>query len=121
MEIYAKIQGFRMEAQDRFLHSDGSSISKVHGDPFPWHYRSPTGELLHCFWHTDRYLEKQALEIPAEVWRLIEGHPEKYSFVLNSPSGVPEVLSGRTLSKRVESERILIFPASYRLVQAEHQ
>ena len=116
MERFAASVGFRQDGEARFFHADGSWIGKVNGSVFPWEHRTAGGDLVRCYWPKDHCLERDPLKLDADVWGLIEKHPETYSFVLFDLEGNPVELSGARLREMSTAGTVTLFPASYRLV-----
>jgi hypothetical protein len=117
IERYASAQGFSGNGHDRFSRSDGTWIGRTAEGVFPWEQRTPSGDLMRMFWPRELCLEHEPLELPAEVWRLLELHPETYSLVLVNPIGQPAEISGVTLHTSLQAGRIKFYPAAYRIVQ----
>ncbi len=116
IERYAKSQGFRKDSDDRFFHEDGSWIARSNGVRFPWERRTASGNLVRYYWPKDHCLEREPLQLEADIWGLIEKHPESYALVLaNIEGGQVEVTGSRLRAMRDEGE-VTLYPATYRLV-----
>jgi hypothetical protein len=117
IERFAVANGyFKDNSKGRFYRKDGGWIERASGAICPWELHSPSGELLQCYWAKDHCIEREPLQIEAEVWELCTNHPEKYSLLLAAQDGTPVEYSGKRLCALRDSGRLTIFPASYRLV-----
>lgn len=117
IERYAKALGFSKDnAEGRFYHEDGNWIERVSGASFPWDRYSATGELHQCYWVKDHCIEREPLQLEADVWELCDKHPEKYTLLLAGPDGTPVEYSGHRIRELRDSGRLTLFPANYRLV-----
>lgn len=117
IERFAVANGYvRDNSEGRFYREDGGWIERASGASFPWERYSPSGELLQCYWVKDHCIEREPLQIEAEVWELCAKHPDKYSLLLATPDEMPVEYSGKRLCALRDSGRVTIFAASYRLV-----
>lgn len=101
--------------EDRYYHENGSWIERVGGNSFPWDLYSASGELLQCYWTKDHCLEREPLQLGADVWELCIKHPKKYTLLLTDPDGMPVEYSGNQIRELQENGRLTLFPANYRL------
>ena len=116
IERFARSQDFRKDGEDRFFHANGSWFVKVTGNRFPWEKRSASGDLIRYYWPKDHCLEREPLQIEADIWGFIEKHPDKYALVLLNLHDEPVEVSGaRLLGMRAKGE-LTLYPATYRLV-----
>ena len=116
-ELYALNIGYVKDSNaDKFLRKDGGWIQYASGNIFPWQELSPTGELLQCYWTKDVCIEKEPLQIEAEVWELCKNRPEKHSLILKTSNDKPIRFSGTDVRNLLEDKKIKLFPATYRLV-----
>lgn len=114
MERFALQKGYRKDSNDRFFHPDGSWISKPNGSRF-WERHMATGHVSEYFWPRDHCLEREPLEIEADIWSLISSSPETYAVILSDVDEKPvEIIGTRLLTMRDTGE-IQLFPASWRL------
>jgi hypothetical protein len=118
IERFAISRGFQKDGEDRFYHTDGSWIAKVTDSRFPWERRSATGELLRYYWPKEHCLEREPLQLDADVWGLFEKFPDAYSLVLSDLDGKPVEVRGATLLSLRAKGELSIYPATYRLVRA---
>jgi hypothetical protein len=117
MERYAKVNGYAKDGTDRFYHPDGSWIEKVSGGhSFPWERRSAAGELLQCYWDKDHCIQRDALQLDADVWKLCDQYPDKYSLLLVDGDDNPLAITGRRLREMCGEGELTLYPAKYRLV-----
>jgi len=117
IERYAEAHGYvKDNSEGRFCHEDGGCMKRASGGIFPWERYSASGELLQCFWDKDHCIEREPLQLDAEVWNLCVKHPEKYTLLLATPDGAPVEYSGKRICDLRDSGRLTLFPASYRLV-----
>lgn len=116
IERYARRQGFKKDGEDRFFHGDGSWIGRSNGARFPWERRNSAGSLIRYYWLKEHCLERDPLQLEADIWGLIDQHPEMYSFILLNTTGDPVEITGSQLRAMRENEEITLYPATYRLV-----
>lgn len=115
-ERYAKSQGFRKDSDNRFFHKDGSWIARAIGARFPWEHRTANGDLARYYWPEDHCLEREPLQLEADIWGLIEQHSETYALVLADIEGDPIEVTGVRLCAMRDKGEVTLFPASYRLI-----
>lgn len=116
MELFARSLGYRKDSNERFTLHDGSAITKTIDNRFPWEKRSASGDIIRYYWPKEHCLEREPLQLEADVWGLIEKFPDKYSLVLSTPEGKPVEVSGARLLSMRDEGAIVICPATYRLV-----
>lgn len=116
MERFAKAHGFRKDGEDRFFHESGSWIGRANGARFPWEHRAASGDLVRYYWPKDHCLQQEPLQLEADVWGLIEQHPETYALILSNIEGGPVEVTGARLRKMRDEGEVTLFPATYRLV-----
>ncbi|MEQ1669984.1 MAG: ATPase, partial [Hyphomicrobium sp.] len=122
MVRFALAQGYRPDGDDRFFHADGSWISRVNATKFPWERRSSSGELQCHYYPKEHCLEREPLQIEADIWGLVDQKPDIYSFILINPEGAPVEMTGTRLRALREGGEMTIHPATYRLVyDLDHQ
>lgn len=119
MERFACSRGFRKVDTRRFVCDDGNVIGRVSDSPFPWEHRDGAGGVVRWYWASEHCLDRQPLQIDAEVWGLIEKYPETYALVLTDSDGEPTEVTGEDLVSMREAGSITLYPAAYRLVQEE--
>ncbi|MEY9625058.1 sacsin N-terminal ATP-binding-like domain-containing protein [Sinorhizobium fredii] len=116
MERFAKSHGFRKDGDERFFHSDGSWIGRVSSSPFPWERRSNSGELLRHYLPLNKCLEREPVEIEADVWGLLEQRPDVYALIAPRADDSVTEFTGFALTQMREAKTIILYPATYRLV-----
>ncbi len=116
IERFARAQGFQKDGEDRFFHADGGWIGKANGDRFPWEKRSAKGDLIRHYWPRDHCLERDPLQLDADVWGLIDKFPDDYALILSDAQGEPSEVLGAQLRAMLEAGKLVLYPASYRLV-----
>ena len=116
IERYARSQGFRKDSDDRFFHEDGSWIARANGTRFPWERRTASGDLVRHYWPKEHCLVRDPLQLEADIWWLIEQHPETYALVLADTEGGPVEVTGSRLRAMRDEGEVTLYPATYRLV-----
>lgn len=116
IELYARQRGFRRQpAGDGFIHADGRRIEKAER-PFHWEESDGKGNVVRL-WITDHRLAA-GVEVDAELWNLITRQPSTTAVLLPDGDHGPCLLSGHSLLKLKDEQRIAIFPARYRLIES---
>ena len=113
---FALALGYKPDGEDRFYHSDGSWIGRANGARFPWERRTASGEVQRHYYPKEHCLEREPLQIEADVWGLLDQKPDAYSFILVNPEGEPVEMTGARLRALRDGGEITIHPATYRLV-----
>jgi hypothetical protein len=116
MERFAKRQGFRKDSDDRFFHQNGSWIGKAVGARFPWEHRTAGGDLVRYYWPKDHCLVREPLQLEADIWGLMEQHPDTYALILSDLEDGPVEVTGASLRSMRDEGKVTLYPASYRLV-----
>jgi hypothetical protein len=116
MERFALGQGYEKDGESRFFDDHGNWIGKANGTLFPWEQRSASGEVIRHYWPKDHCLEREPLQLDAEIWGIVENQPETYALVLSNPEGNPVEISGRRLCEMREHGDLTLHPSTYRLV-----
>ena len=116
IERYARSQGFGKDTENRFFHEDGSWIARANGTRFPWERRTASGDLVRYYWPKDHCLEREPLQLEADVWGLIEQQPGIYALVLSDIEGGPVEVTGSRLCAMRDEGEVTLCPATYRLV-----
>ena len=117
IERFAIVNGFSKDiSTGRFYRNDGEYLERASGKSFPWERHSREGHLLQCYCVKDACLEREPLQIEAEIWTLCSERPEKYSLILVNRDESPVVYSGKMLCSLSDVGRLTLFPATYRLV-----
>jgi hypothetical protein len=120
IERFAKAQGFCKDSDDRFFHEDGSWIGRAAGSPFPWERRSRTGELVRSYLPLNGCIEREPVEIKAEVWDLLKQRPDVFALIATRIDDSPIELTGAALTEMRRAGKVTLYPATYRLVHEEN-
>ena len=115
IDRFAQALGFAMNGNGKFEHTDGRSMGRTSGNAFPWELRSGQGDILQYYWPKEHCIQLEPLEMDADIWELCQRSPDLYSLVLMDVDGVPIRIRGSELVEMRERDRLVLFPASYRL------
>src|SRR5262249_11489841 len=98
MDRYARARGFRWhEAERCYTHASGAWIEKGEA-PFNWHeHADGTGVTKRLFVVEESLM--RGVEIPYELWRLMEINPDSIALVLSAEDGAPSEWSASELQK----------------------
>lgn len=118
IERFARAMGFRADGEGRFLKEDGTRLIKAPSSRFSWEKYNAHGELLQYYLPKEHSLEREPLQIEADIWGLLEQRPKLYSLILCDPDGQPIEVSGEKLCNMRDEGVVKVFPATYRLVLA---
>ena len=121
IERIAASQGYKKKSHNRYSHDDGSWIARANGGRFPWERHCAEGILARYLWPRNHCLEREPMRIEADVWELIDQHPETYALILANMEGDPVEVEGSRLRAMREAGRITLFPATYRLVYSDER
>jgi hypothetical protein len=122
IDSFAQNLGYRKTGNDRFSLQDGGWLAKSNGELFPWIRYTSGGEILCRYWIKEHCLEKEPLQIEAEIWGMVEKYPKTYALLLVDLQGNPIEIRGEKLSALREAGDLKLFPATYRLVYThEHE
>ena len=116
MERFALSRGFQKDQENRFFDDHGNWIAKANGTLFPWEQRSASGDVVRHYWPKDHCLEREPLQLEADIWGIVEKHPENYMLVLSNPEGQPVEISGTRLCEMRDRGDLALYPSTYRLV-----
>lgn len=121
IERFAVAQGFRKLGDDRYQHGDGRMLVRRHGTGFPWELVGPQGQSLSLL-PREHCLERGPLQLEADAWGLLEQSPEGYALILDGLNGIPQTVSGVQLRTMLDEQRLVLYPATYRLAyETENQ
>jgi hypothetical protein len=121
IERFAKALGFEKDNDQRFFREDGSWIGRANGTRFPWERRDASGDLERFYWPKDHCLEREPLQLEADVWALIDQLPDKYALILLDIEGAPVEVTGAGLRRMRDAGEITLYPATYRIVYGHDQ
>jgi hypothetical protein len=112
MDRYAKSRGFRWhEAERCYAHASGAWIEK--GDsPFNWQERLDSSDLVKRLFVTDHSLA-DGVEIPYELWRLMEINPDSITLVLCAEDGEPTEWSAADLQQLKVDGQVQVFQSRF--------
>src|SRR5262249_11256990 len=116
IERLACMQGFQKDGEEGFYREDGSWIAKSRDNRSLWERRSASGDLVCYYWPKEHCLEREPLQIEAQLWWLIDQYPNKYTLILSSLQDEPVELPGVELLSLREKGELTLHPATYRLV-----
>lgn len=116
IERYAASKGFRKDGDHYYFNDDGGSIGKANGSLFPWELRNASGDVLKYLLPKEHCLDKEPLQLEAEIWGVLEKNPETYLLVLVNPDDEPVEVSGKLLTELRERGVLALHPSTYRLV-----
>lgn len=117
MDRFALSLGYRIDGDDRFFDpKSGGWIVRSAGAKFPWERRSAAGEVQRHYLAKEHCLEREPLQIEADVWALLEQRADTYAFVLINPEGAPVEMTGTRLRALRDGGDVKLHPATYRLV-----
>ena len=104
-----------MKGSGKFEHADGRSMERTLGSAFPWELRSGQGDILQYYWPKEHCIQLEPLQLDADIWELCQRDPDLYSLVLIDVNGVPVLISGNQLVEMREQNRLVLYPATYKL------
>ncbi len=88
MDRYARSRGFRWRDDEKcYSHASGAWIAKGES-PFSWHEHVNGNEVTKRLFVAEKSLA-HGVEIPSELWRLMEINPDTIAFVLSAEDGKP--------------------------------
>jgi len=82
--------------------------------PFHWKLKAKDGNDID-YWVSSQCLQRAGIEIPAEVWNLVQHYPQSVSLILIDETGNPMELSGRKIVSWNISKKIELFASKYRI------
>jgi len=119
MDKFARLGGFRWHDGEKcYTHADGRCLERSER-PFNWAEYAADRTLLRRYWVSDQKLP-EGVEIPAELWSLLTAQPAETGIVVAETNGTPGTFTGEDLLELKDSQQILLYPASYRLVESNH-
>ncbi|MCP5129194.1 MAG: ATP-binding protein [Pseudomonadales bacterium] len=116
MERFALSEGFHKDYDSRFYDDQGNWIARANGSLFPWELRSANGEIKRHYWPKDHCLEREPLQLEAEIWSIVEKSPETYVLILANLEGEPVEITGDLLKEMQDRGELTLHPSTYRLV-----
>jgi len=76
---------------------------------------------MQCYWTKEHCIEREPLQLEADVWELCIKNSDKYTLVLTDFDGNPAEYSGERICVLRDTERLMLYPASYRVVYEQDQ
>ena len=116
MERFAVGMGFHKDNSTRFYDNRGNAIVKANGASFPWELRTRTGEVTKHYWPREQCLEREPIQLDADIWSILEQQPDNYALVLSDHAGNPVEVTGTMLRDMQEKRELALYPSTYRLV-----
>jgi hypothetical protein len=105
MERYAKARGFRWHEADRcYTHANGARIERGEA-PFSWQERVNGSDVTKRLFVAEESLAR-GVEIPYELWRLMEINPDSIALVLCADGGEPNEWSANELKELKDAGQI---------------
>lgn len=114
VERFALSQDYKKIDDQQFVHTDGRLLIKSDG-VFPWALKGANGKVFVNYWPREHCLELKPLDLPAEVWNLIEWDPEHHALLLEDHNGKPVQFLGKDLVESKQAGDIRLHPATYRV------
>lgn len=118
IDLFAVSQGFQKDGDGRYIRTDGAWIGRTIDVSFPWQRVTAAGDIVRYYWPTDHCLERESLQLDADIWALIAKFPETYALILLNLQGEPIELVGSRLRAMRDEGKLVLHPATYRLVYA---
>jgi len=112
MERFARSLGYKKDGENRFYHADSSWIGRVNENSFPWEKRSASGNLIRCYWPKDHCLQREPLQLEADIWGLIDKFPDTHSLILSNPEEEPVEIQGGNLCTMLRNNKYIILSIS---------
>jgi hypothetical protein len=116
IESFAAAGGFQKRGEDRFVHADGRSLIRDRSDRFSLQLVAASGGVIRSYFAIARSLEKEPIEMDAEIWAALEHFPHQKSLILESLEGTPIEMTGEKLLAQKNAGLIKLYPAKYRVV-----
>ncbi len=100
-----------------YVGGDGRVLRRSETSRSLWELWAPDGTLWAVYWVRRHCLDRQPLEVPAEIWERVRENPRVMTFVLLNAVGQLRLLTGEQLLQALDTGRMELFPATYRLRQ----
>jgi hypothetical protein len=114
IERFAVAHGFHKSGLHQFTDITGNILVKNEG-VFPWLIQEAGGTVYCYYWVKEHCLQNKPLELPTEIWHLIEENPKQHALILEDTEECPVEMPGTDLLNHKENGTLKIFPATYRL------
>ena len=116
IERFALTKGYKKDGHGHFFADSGQTVAKANGSLFPWELRDAAGNVTKRYLPMEHCLEREPLQIAAEIWGVLEREPDSYALILADPDDKPVEVSGKTLNELRERGVLALHPSTYRLV-----
>jgi len=114
IERFALSLGYQKVDAHRFTCADGKALIKSEG-VFPWVVQNANGEISHYYWPREHCLELKPLDLPTEVWHLLEQDPQHHTLLLEDRSENLIPFSGNELTGLKQAGHLRLYPSAYRI------
>lgn len=121
MERFAHAQAFIADGPGRFYRDDGAVLEKTRLEVFPWVLRSKDGEILRHYRPMGKCLARVPVEVPAEVWSMLEQSGNTRALVLPDENSQAVEFLGADLVAMKNRGSLILYPATYRLVMDDER
>jgi hypothetical protein len=120
MERFARSQGYKKDGEDRYFHGNGDWIGRAR---FTLSMGKPEclRGIERYYWPKDHCLEREPLQLEADMWALIDQHPGSYALVLSDLEGSAVEVTGARQRAMREQGGLTLYPATYRIVFNDHR
>ena len=115
IERFALAHGFHRNGNQQYVHPDGRFLRKSEGI-LHWEMISSKDNSIQRFWVRDHCLESKPLEIPTEVWHILDTYPSESLLLLKDINNDPITYSGSQLKILKAEGRLTLHSAAYRIV-----
>ena len=117
MDRYAKSRGFRWHEGERcYTHASGAWIERGEA-PFSWHECVNGGDMTKRLFVAEESLVR-GVEIPAELWQLMEINPDSIALVLCTDDGEPNEWSASELKELKAAGQVHLHQSRFILKEA---
>ena len=112
MDRYAKARGYRWhEAERCYTHAKGAWIDKAEA-PFNWQEHASGGDVTKSLFVAEASLAR-GVEIPCDLWRLMENNPDSIALVLCNGEGEPNEWSASELQELKNADQIRLYQSRF--------
>lgn len=107
-------KGFHYDEMTREFHDDAGNFVRRESGMFHWVQVDAQGETICYYWIGTRSL-RDGVELPYELWEMLKQTPEQVAVVLPLIDGRLREYAGSKLLDWVNTNKLELFPARYRL------
>ena len=115
IERFAFAHGFHRNGNQQYVHPDGRFLRRSEGI-FHWEMSSSKDTSIQRFWVRDHCLEAKPIEMPTEVWHILDSSPSENMLLLKDLNNDPITYSGNQLKLLKDEGRLTLHSAIYRIV-----